>query len=70
MGIGLGIVLLLVGLILVLDIVQFDTPYVADEALGVLLVVLGIITLVLSLVWASIRSRRSRVEEHHYDHRI
>ncbi len=70
MGIGLGVVLLLVGLILLLDIVQFDMPYIADNELGLLLVIIGALTIVLALVWASIRSRRSRLEEHHYDHRV
>jgi len=68
MGIGLGIVLLLAGLILALQVVTYDLPYVDDHALGVLLIIVGAATVVLALVWAGLQSRRASVEEHHYDH--
>lgn len=67
MGIGLGVVLLLVGLVLVLDVVTYDIPSVADEQLGLLLVVVGVAALVLSLVWSGLISRRGRVEKHYPD---
>lgn len=71
MGIGLGIVLLVAGLVLTLDVVDYDIPNVDDGALGTLLVVAGIVAIVLSLIWAAISSRRERVQvdEHHYGHR-
>ena len=68
MGIGLGIVLLLAGLVLALEVVTYDLPYVDDYKLGVLLIVVGAATVGLALVWAGLRSRRASVEEHHYDH--
>lgn len=67
MGIGLGVILLLVGLVLLLDVVQYDIPAVADEQLGLLLVIIGAAAIVLSLVWSGLASRRGdRVEEHHH----
>jgi len=68
MGIGLGIVLLLAGLVLALEVVTYDLPYVDDYQLGVLFIIVGAATVVLALVWAGLRSRRASVEEHHYDH--
>ena len=68
MGLGLGIVLLLVGLVLVLDVVTYDIPNVDDSALGWLLVIVGALAIVLTLAMWGMRSRRSTVEEHHYDH--
>jgi hypothetical protein len=48
--------------------VNYDIPNVDDNALGVLLVVVGIATIILSLIWAALASRRSHVDvdEHHY----
>lgn len=66
MGIGLGIVFMLVGLVLVLDVVRYDIPAVADEQLGLLLLILGAAAVVLSLVMSALASRRGRVEEHHH----
>jgi hypothetical protein len=68
MGLGLGIVLLLAGLVLVLDVVSYDIPNVDDNQLGWLLVIVGAAAVVLTLVMGAIRSRRATVEEHHYDH--
>lgn len=61
MGIGLGVVLLLAGLVLVLDVVQYDIPRVNDEQLGWLLIVIGGLSLVLTLVLWSMRTRRETV---------
>jgi len=61
MGIGLGVVLLLVGLILVLDVINYDIPHVDDHQLGWILVVVGALAIVLSLIVWSIQSKR-RVE--------
>ena len=68
MGIGLGIVLLLGGLVLVMDVVDYDIPHVDDYSLGWLLIVVGGAAVVLALIANGLRSRRARVEEHHYDH--
>jgi hypothetical protein len=67
MAIGLGIVLLLAGLVLALDVLTYDIPSVADDQLGILLIVVGIVAIVASLIWSALVSRRERtVEEHHY----
>jgi Domain of unknown function (DUF6458) len=68
MPLGLGIVLLLAGLILVLEVVTYDLPYVADETLGWLLILVGALTVVLTLALGAVRSRRATIEEHHYEH--
>lgn len=68
MGLGLGVVLLLAGLVLVLDVVTYDIPRVDDAALGWLLVVVGLLAIGLTLVLGAIRTRRTTVEEHHFDH--
>lgn len=52
MYIGLGIVLLVLGLILTLDVITVDIPHVDDSALGWILVVAGVLAIVLSLVIA------------------
>jgi predicted tellurium resistance membrane protein TerC len=69
MGIGLGIVLLVIGLILVLDVVNFDIGFVNDQGLGWIFVIVGILALVLALVMNSQRSRTKHVEERRYDDR-
>jgi drug/metabolite transporter (DMT)-like permease len=65
MGIGLGVLLLLVGLVLMLDVVDYDIPRVDDAQLGLLLIVIGALAIVLALV---MNARSRRVEEHRYDH--
>jgi uncharacterized membrane protein HdeD (DUF308 family) len=67
MGIGLGVVLVLAGLILVLDVVQFDLSFVDDTALGWILLVVGILAIGLALVLNQQRSRTRHVEERRYD---
>jgi uncharacterized membrane protein HdeD (DUF308 family) len=63
MGIGLGIVLLVLGLILVLNVVQFNLSFVNDNALGWILLIVGILAIVLALVMNAQRSRTKHVEE-------
>lgn len=71
MGIGLGIVLLLAGLVLALDVVSYDLPGVQDDALGLVLMAVGAVAIVLALVMSSMRTRNSTtVEEHRFDHRV
>ena len=64
MGIGLGIVLLVVGLILVSGVVNFDINFIDDNGLGWILVVVGALAIVLALVLNSQRSHTTRVERH------
>jgi len=67
MGIGLGIVLLIVGLILVLGVFQIDLSFVDDQALGWILLIVGVLAIVLALVMNQQRSRTKHVEERRYD---
>jgi uncharacterized membrane protein HdeD (DUF308 family) len=67
MGIGLGIVLLVLGLILVLNVVQFNLSFVNDNALGWILLIVGILAIVLALVMNAQRSRTKHVEEQRYE---
>jgi hypothetical protein len=67
MGIGLGIVFVVIGLILVLGVVQFDITLVDDVALGWILLVVGILAIILALVMNNQRSRTKHVEERRYD---
>jgi len=67
MGIGVGVVLLVLGLILVLDVIQFDINFIQDETLGWILLIVGILGIVLSLVMNAQRSRTRHVEDRRYD---
>ena len=67
MGIGLGIVFVVIGLILVLGVVNFDISLVDDAALGWILLVVGILAIILALVMNQQRSRTKHVEERRYD---
>ena len=69
MGIGLGIVFVVIGLILVLGVVQFDISFVDDVALGWILLIVGIAAIILALVINQQRSRTTHVEERRYDDR-
>jgi uncharacterized membrane protein HdeD (DUF308 family) len=66
MAIGLGIVLLVVGLILALDVVNFDSSVVDSHALGWILILGGALAIILSLVISQQRTnvgRRRRIVE-------
>jgi len=67
MGIGLGIVFVVIGLILVLNVVTFDIGFVDDSALGWILLIVGILAIILALVMNQQRSRTKHVEERRYD---
>ena len=67
MGIGLGIVFVVIGLILVLRVVEFDMSFVDDVALGWILLIVGILAIILALVMNNQRSRTKHVEERRYD---
>ena len=62
MYIGLGIVLLVAGLILVLDVLTVDIDFVDDGALGWILLAAGALAILLSLVYAPPWRRERRVE--------
>jgi membrane protein implicated in regulation of membrane protease activity len=48
MGIGGGITLIVIGLIFLTGVIQFDIPGVGEQALGVILVLGGIAAIVLA----------------------
>lgn len=62
MGIGTGIVLGVLGLILLTGTVQADLPWIEDYTLGMILLVAGIASIVLSMtIWR--RGGTTRVVE-------
>ena len=63
MAIGLGIVLVVAGLILVLDVVNWDTSAVDTETLGWILLVAGALAIIISLIVNAQRSRATHVVE-------
>lgn len=67
MGIGLGIILVILGLILVLNVVDFNLTFVNDTALGWILLIVGVLAIVLALVMNAQRSRTKHVEERRYE---
>ncbi len=67
MGIGLGIVLLVIGLILVTGVVNFDIGFVDDQGLGWIFVIIGALAIVLALVMNQQRTRTTHVEERRVD---
>lgn len=71
MSIGLGIVLVLLGLILVLNVVHLPasvTNVVDAHTLGWILLIIGILALLLSLIVNAQRGRtHTRVEERRVD---
>ena len=67
MGIGLGITFVVIGLILVLHVIQFNIGFIDDAALGWILLIVGIAAIILALVMNQQRSRTKHVEERRYD---
>ena len=63
MGVGVGIVLLVIGLILVLDVVNVGTEFVDEGALGWILILGGVLAIVIALVINAQRGRVTHVEE-------
>ena len=66
MGIGLGIVLIVIGAILLFAL-NINIPYVSDNTLGMILIVAGAITLILTLVLNAQRGRTKHVQENRYE---
>jgi uncharacterized membrane protein HdeD (DUF308 family) len=64
MAVGLGIILIILGLVLVLDVVNFDLSGVNDTSLGWILLVAGVLAIVVSLIINQQRTRTRTVVEH------
>ncbi len=67
MGLGLGIFLLVVGLILVTGVIEYDISFIEDTTLGWILLLAGVLAIVLALVMNQQRSRTKHVEERRVD---
>ncbi len=67
MGLGLGIVLIVVGLILVSGVLNFDISFIEDTTLGWILLAAGILAIVLGLIMNQQRSQTRHVEERRID---
>ena len=66
MGIGLGVVLLVIGLILALNVVNLPSSIdqnLDSNTLGWILIVIGILAIILALVMNHQRTRTTHVEE-------
>lgn len=68
MRIGLGTVLTLLGLTLLLRIINVDLPGVDDYKLGILLTVVGVVSLILVVTMTAARRRETHVIEHESEH--
>jgi uncharacterized membrane protein HdeD (DUF308 family) len=64
MGLGLGITLIVLGLVFVTGVIEYDITFVEDQTLGWILLAAGVLTLVLGLVMNQQRNRTRHVEEH------
>ncbi len=69
MGLGLGIFLLVLGLIFVSGVIEYDINFVEDTTLGWILLLAGVLAIILALVMNSQRSRTKHVEERRVDPR-
>lgn len=67
MAIGLGILLLVLGLILALDVVTVDLEFINDNAMGTILIIAGILAIALSLIVNAQRNRRTTVVDDRRD---
>ncbi len=66
MGIGLGVVLLVIGLILALNVVNLPAGIdqnLDSNTLGWILIVIGVLAIILALVMNHQRTRTTHVEE-------
>ena len=66
MGIGLGVVLLVIGLILALNVVNLPASIdqnLDSNTLGWILIVIGVLAVILALVMNHQRTRTTHVEE-------
>ena len=70
MVIGLGILLVIAGLVLVLDVVDIDSSAVDMSTLGWILLVAGVLAIVISLIVNQQRTRSTTVVEERRDPRL
>ena len=70
MGLGLGIFLLVIGLILVTGVIEYDINFIEDTTLGWILLLAGLLSIVLGMVMNKQRSETKHVEEHHVDKNV
>ena len=68
MGLGIGIFLIVLGLILVSGVIQYDINFIEDTTLGWILLAAGILSIVLGFAMNHQRSRTTHVEERRIDH--
>ena len=67
MGLGLGIFLVVLGLILLTGVINYDIDFIEDTTLGWILLAAGVLSIVLGLIMNQQRSRTTHVEEHRVD---
>ena len=67
MGLGLGIFLIVLGLILVSGVINYDINFIEDTTLGWILLAAGVLSIALGLIMNQQRSRTTHVEEHRVD---
>lgn len=68
MGIGLGIVLLLIGLVLVMDVIPgLNSLPIDSGALGWIFVIVGVLAIALALVMNKQRSQTKHIEERRFE---
>lgn len=70
MVIGLGILLIIAGLVLVLDVVDIDSSAVDMSTLGWILLVAGIVAIIISLIVNQQRTKATTVVEERRDPRL
>ena len=69
MGLGLGIFLIVLGLIFVTGVINYDITFIEDTTLGWILLAAGILSLVLGFAMNQQRNRTKHVEERRVDQR-
>ena len=67
MGLGLGVFLIVLGLIFLTGVIEYDISFVEDTTLGWILLGAGILSIVLGLVMTNRARTTTHVEEHHVD---
>lgn len=67
MGLGLGIFLLVIGLILVTGVIEYDINFIEDTTLGWILLLAGLLSIVLGMIMNKQRSETKHVEERRVD---
>jgi uncharacterized membrane protein HdeD (DUF308 family) len=67
MGLGLGIFLIVLGLIFVTGVIEYDINFIQDNTLGWILLAAGVLSIVLGLIMNQQRSRTTHVEERRID---